>query len=555
MLNIKSSKFIQIAPLLPNVVLTGLLLAAVYIPNLLIHLYLDTPFHVDVSFLVAFAVFGFVLSLSDAWCFGSVVGVIFVFEVLNTHCLAYFGAPLGVEQLLNMQKDWREILQPAFWLMVWYILPLLLILYSSVVFFYRYAKLYRWRGSYVLLCMFLCFKFYADSRRLNLQQPLNPADVTLQNTIKILTLLPYAAQIVSLDWQPYEVIEAPVKSKTENILLIMGESLTPTHLPMFGYERNTLPLLSQRMAQDEHWQTALSVSGGIGTRSGLTLFWTLTREPGNINNIINATSTLFNLAHNAGFKNYYFSAQEAYLLQDVNLNNIDEIYTNEKNSAAATPETEKTPSIFLKHRDDELVTMLDKVNFKTDKNFVVVNLRVPHAAYEYHYAHRQAEFRKFLPDNPSAPRNIYATNAYDNALLYMDDVINELIERFVAQAGDKSYSIYITADHGQLFNFQGQWGHGQLLLETAKVPFFYYHQSGTLLPPIISHYQIGKLIALDLGFMVLNPNECDNTFYVMENNLFFNTNFIKYRIDGNQLIELKKNNVINLKDKLQKSIY
>jgi membrane-anchored protein YejM (alkaline phosphatase superfamily) len=199
--------------------------------------------------------------------------------------------------------------------------------------------------------------------------------------------------------------------------------------------------------------------------------------------------------------------------------------------------------------------MLDKVNFKTDKNFVVVNLRVPHAAYEYHYAHRQAEFRKFLPDNPSAPRNIYATNAYDNALLYMDDVINELIERFVAQAGDKSYSIYITADHGQLFNFQGRWGHGQLLLETAKVPFFYYHQSGTLLPPIISHYQIGKLIALDLGFMVLNPNEYDNTFYVMENNLFFNTNFIKYRIDGNQLIELKRNNVINLKDKLQKSIY
>ena len=154
-----------------------------------------------------------------------------------------------------------------------------------------------------------------------------------QNSLKVLTLLPYAVQTVALNWQPYEISTVTTNSPTENILLIMGESLTPTHLPMFGYARNTLPLLSQRMAQDKHWQTSLGISGGIGTRSGLTLFYTLTREPGNRNNIVNATSTLFNLAHQAGFKNYYFSAQEAYLLQDINLNSIDEIITNEKNFA------------------------------------------------------------------------------------------------------------------------------------------------------------------------------------------------------------------------------
>ena len=551
MLSIKSFKFFRITPLLPNIVLTGLLLAAVYMPDWIIHLYQGTPFHVDILFLAAFAVFGFVLSLSAAWCFGCVVGLIFILEVINTHCLAYFGSPLGVEQLLNMQKDWREILQPAFWPVVWYVLPILLIFYGAVVFFYRYAKLYYWRGSYVLLCMFLSFKFYAGSRHLNMQQHLNAADVSLQNSLKVLTLLPYAVQTVALNWQPYEISTVTTNSPTENILLIMGESLTPTHLPMFGYARNTLPLLSQRMAQNKHWQTSLGISGGIGTRSGLTLFYTLTREPGNRNNIVNATSTLFNLAHQAGFKNYYFSAQEAYLLQDINLNSIDEIITNEKNFAVPTPETEKTPSAFLMRRDDELPSLLEKIDLKNGKNFVVVNLRVPHAAYEYHYAHRQAEFRRFLPDDPTASRVIYATNAYDNALLYMDDVIDQLIERFVARTEGKPYSIYITADHGQLFDFHGQWGHGQLLLETAKVPFFYYHQSDALLPPLISHYQIGKLIAQDLGFIVHNPNELGNTFYVMENNLFFKTNFIKYRINGNQLIELEKNNVINLKDKLK----
>lgn len=534
----------RISPIFPNILITGLILIAVYVPNLIIHLHQQTPFHLSGLFMFLFALFGFILSLSGTVCFWSFMVLIFISEIINAHCLAYFGVPLNIEYLINLRYEHQDIFKIAYLSIVWYVLPTLLFFYGIIVLFYKRTKLYRWHGSYTLLCLMVCFKFYNDTSSLNAQHHFNPADTTLQNSLKVLTLLPYIAQTHPINWQPYSVTQKPNKSPVQNILVIMGESLTTSHLPMFGYHRNTLPHIQQLLTTNSQWQYAQGISGSVGTRGALTLFWTLTREPGNLANIRNAAGNLFELAHQAGFKNYYYSTQDGHILQDINAKHIDEIITNEK-------ETVLFPSFSSQEqlkpqRDDELPLLLQRINFKNHKNFVVINLRVPHAIYEEHYAHRQAEFRKFLPDDPSEPREIYATNTYDNALLYMDDVINRLIENFVSQAGTQPYSIYITADHGQLFNFQGQWGHGQLLIETAKVPFFMHHSKTEQIPPIISHYQIGKLIADDLGFTVSNPNEKDNTYYVIENNLFFKTNFIKYRLNGSQLIELEQENTTNL---------
>ncbi len=532
----------RISPIFPNLLITGLILTAVYIPNLIIHMHQQTPFHINVLFMFLFTLFAFILSLSGPFCFWFFIALIFTSEIINTHCLAYFGVPLNIEYLLNILYDHQDIFQIAHWPVVWYILPTLLIFYGIIIFFYKRTTLYRWHGSYTLLCLIICCKFYYDASSLNIQHHFNPADTTLQNSLKVLTLLPYIAQTHPINWQPYSVTPKQNNSPVQNILLIMGESLTSSHLPMFGYHRNTLPHIQQLLTNNNLWKHAQGISGSVGTRGALTLFWTLTREPGNLANIRNSSGNLFELAHQAGFKNYYYSTQEAHVLQDINANHIDEIITNEKENIHFPSSSKQLKP----QKDDELPLLLQRINFKNQKNFVVINLRVPHAIYEEHYAHRQAEFRKFLPDDPSEPRETYATNAYDNALLYMDDVINQLIENFVSQVGNQPYSIYITADHGQLFNFQGQWGHGQLLIETAKVPFFMYHSETKQIPSIISHYQIGKLIADDLGFTVYNPNEKDNTFYVIENNLFFKTNFIKYRLDGDQLIELEQENTTNL---------
>ena len=125
----------------------------------------------------------------------------------------------------------------------------------------------------------------------------------------------------------------------------------------------------------------------------------------------------------------------------------------------------------------------------------------------------------------------------------VDMVIAKMIKTFEQISKDRKYSIYVTADHGELFDYNGHWGHNNLLLEQGKVPFFMKRNRSAHLPAVVSHYQIGKLIADDLGFKIVNPNEQNNTFYMHGNNIDFPYNFIEYQIKNNgQIIEIKTGN-------------
>lgn len=125
-------------------------------------------------------------------------------------------------------------------------------------------------------------------------------------------------------------------------------------------------------------------------------------------------------------------------------------------------------------------------------------------------------------------------------------VISQMVQSFEKLALGTNYDIFITADHGQLFDYQGMWGHNNLVLEQAKVPFFVKSFEIKDLPSVISHYQVGKLILTQIGFELKNKNENNNTYYLHGNNIDFPYDFIEYRIENENVIFNKLDNTKNL---------
>ena len=96
------------------------------------------------------------------------------------------------------------------------------------------------------------------------------------------------------------------------------------------------------------------------------------------------------------------------------------------------------------------------------------------------------------------------------------------------------------------------WAHNNLVLEQAKVPFFTRNNlSNKNKNNIVSYYEIGKMIADDLGYNVINKNEEDNTYYLHGNNIDFAYDFIKYKIENNKVVKILKENTSQLKNNLK----
>ena len=207
--------------------------------------------------------------------------------------------------------------------------------------------------------------------------------------------------------------------------------------------------------------------------------------------------------------------------------------------------SEHNPRKFKHKKEDLLLKMFKKLNLKNGKNFVVLNFKSVHSPYEENYSHHK-EFDVFKPKDDSRFEEENA--AYDNAILYIDSILGQLLEEFERLNVANSQFIF-TSDHGEMLGFpDGHYGHNQLIIEDMKVPFFLYNIGGKnpVLPKgVISHYEISELVAQYLGYKVTNPNYSDDVFFVHGNNLFEEYQFVEYNRQNGQLQEVLKDEVEN----------
>ena len=525
-----------------NFIFTLVATLATFVPDMIMNFMTNS--HIIIEPLFVLYVFGFMFLLS--LCQNILVYAFIILWVLmqsiQLNFMAFFGHPITAGEIMNIIYEHRDIFDTAYLQQTWFVMPMIILFYGALIFiFYKGSKQsvkVRWMFLVVLyLASHKPYRAFTETKGIWYFQP-GPTRSSFKNSINTFSYFFFQYlwkdnQSSEVAWKPYQIQKT--FSDTQNVLVIFGESLYSEHMPIYGYNRNTFPLLQKRIEKNKNIAVATAIAPGISTATSTALFFNSIREPGNIKEIKNLTGNLFKTAKENGFETYYFSNQESRLIMNIGEKYIDHIVNNDSE-----------PLFFSKYRDEGLAKMLEDIDFKNGKKFVVLHMRSPHLPYEKHYHGKEEQFQKFLPDTPDADRLTYTTNSYDNALLYTDFVIDKMINNFqTANKGQKS-AVFLTADHGQLFDFHGMWGHNKLVVEQGKVPAVIITDKKISLPKYISSYQLSKLILQQLGVKLINPNESDNIFFLHGNNIYYPYDFMQYQFlpDG----KIKNNSPQNTQD-------
>jgi lipid A ethanolaminephosphotransferase len=253
-------------------------------------------------------------------------------------------------------------------------------------------------------------------------------------------------------------------------IVVVGETARAANFQLGGYPRETNPELSKR---DILYFSDTSSCGTATAVSVPCMFSVYGREEYSHAKAL-ATENLMDVLAHAGIMTEWWD------------NN-----TGDKSVADRTKKTE-----FFNSNDprycsggecldqimvDGLDAWLDKVN--GDAVLVLHQLGNHGPAYYLRYPE---EFRKFTPDCRSVdfdsctPETI--TNAYDNALLYTDHILSEVIDKLDARGQRLDTAMIYMSDHGESLGENGLYLHGAPYMfapkEQTHVPFVLWTSPG-----------------------------------------------------------------------------
>lgn len=216
-------------------------------------------------------------------------------------------------------------------------------------------------------------------------------------------------------------------SSREIYVFGVGESLRYDHTSFAGYERNTTPELAANpnvVAYDNYFSTAT-----------LTLYsvpMMITRA--NVENFnLNFTEkSIVYPYHECGFKTFVISCKKFLSQQPYLSRGCDELISVSK--------------------DAEIPHVVDSLSAIYPKTFFIVQLFQCHS----YYSNFTPEYDRFHPNLISDPgvedKNLYL-NAYDNAVLYTDHVMSELLKT-IDKPNTRSSFIF-ASDHGEVLDIHG----------------------------------------------------------------------------------------------------
>jgi len=265
-------------------------------------------------------------------------------------------------------------------------------------------------------------------------------DIYYQNSLARLTaeILDHRKSIDDLSkMMHHPQLPAEIRSvsadKDFTAVLVIGESATRFHHSIYGYPRNTSPLLNE--IKDELLIFTDVISGIAHTvQSCLYMFTTEDKQ-----NFQDYRYTMFDVFKAAGFKIYLFSNQARWGKFDSPIG----IITAHADKRVYIQE-EKPASL-----DDYLLTKLDSVLHEKGKKLIVLHLIGSHARYENRST---ASFKLFSKKNrietPYSVDDWEEIDEYDNSILFTDHVLRQVADR-VKSSAEPSFMLYCP-DHGDL---------------------------------------------------------------------------------------------------------
>jgi len=529
-------------------ILLGLVVAlTLFLPGLLFNMFADTPLTwFRAKYLWMFWAFGFALCACPSFRLSAtVLTSLAVLELTQFASLAFTHEYITPFAIGLMLIEYLDVAQSTAANSVHFLyVPLVVLLpYLLCLAILRRTWTFPFKSHWFLIFViaFLVFplvriKTHTDRDDIVSFFPTaqNPTLVNTLNSYSLYfgVLLPESlfGGTVKREFPEYVIKETDNPTSPVTIVLVMGESLTPNHMSLYGYGRKTTPFLEE-LSGDPDFVHRKGYSAANATRASLPMFYTLQYHPLDENRLRHQDSNLFLLAKQHGFRTYYFSAQNSNCLNGVNPGAIDAMVT-----------ADTRPELFEREKDEGLLQLVREVP-SGGRNFIVVHQRNVHLPYQANIEHRPA-FQRFPTED--LPFEDSTINAYDNAVLYADSLYRQLLQELRRKTDGPLYVI-MTSDHGEKLGENGHWGHDRLDLVSSVVPIMFYGRGGDGRylremrdKPPRTHYQLGKMIARMLGYDIRNPAEEDGVVYVNGVASFGRSGYMRFRLtDSGALRDLR----------------
>ena len=267
-----------------------------------------------------------------------------------------------------------------------------------------------------------------------------------------------SAEFVAWTLANHEVGETEGTDDIPYVVFILGESTSRHHMQLYGYGLPTTPKLAARAEAGELAIYENVTSPHAGTMAVLrTLFSFYDNDA---NGMWYDYGDLFDILRQAGVYTAWLSNQEASGFYG----SIGRTLGERTDHVAFTSPV--AHSIDLAERyDSEVLPFLDeelreRVAEPVPAAFYVIHLMGAHEEFSKRYP---PEFARFTPEveagrgalEDASARAVRA--AYDNAVLYDDAIVDEIIRRFE----DKDALVIFISDHGEeVYDTRAQFGHG-----------------------------------------------------------------------------------------------
>ena len=384
----------------------------------------------------------------------------------------YFNMPINIIMLntamMTNLREGSEFLQTylfnaGLWIFILIIALSLFVLRIIFMFIFRRKKLLL-----LLILLGVCLGCIALKR----DYIVAPTESRFTNSVSISRIRFMLSNIYKTKQEYQKMIdEAPDNiNLTRNdsgipyVVFILGESTTRNHMQIYGYDLPTTPELKRLQEQGRLYVFEDVVSPHSLTHTSMQKLFTFCRKDSKREWFTYAT--VFNILKKAGYHTAWLSNQESSIGGDVTAFYKDQcdfnIFTEK------LKENYKSSSLY----DEVLLPILDNVLPEAaEKNFYLLHLLGAHSHYHKRYPER---FEIFSANDETGGIKGISNHQrqqrarYDNAVLYNDFVVSEIIRRFE----DKNAAVIYISDHGEevydTVNFEGH-GH-DMLTSNLEIP-------------------------------------------------------------------------------------
>ena len=227
------------------------------------------------------------------------------------------------------------------------------------------------------------------------------------------------------------------------LVLVIGESTTRSRMGIYGYERDTTPLIEQFEKDNPDFVVFNDVvSSRPYTIEILQQALTLADEQHP--DLYLSKPSLIDLMKQAGYKTFWITNQQTMTKRNTMLTmfskQADEQFymNNDRNQSSRQYDS----SVFEPFKS--------VLNDPTEKKFIVIHLLGTHMKYELRYPEGH-EYQRFNDKSGLAfdldDDKLDVYNSYDNAIMFNDFVITKLFNLF--KASDANGFILYFSDHGE----------------------------------------------------------------------------------------------------------